>query len=243
MELLTITDLTKLKFTKVKGWKVYFDYEDQHYMLLDDSDEDAHLSLYRRKIDNGKVTVTWLNGKVTSLKIYSIIKDISKRRPTNLVYTNIDREYFVKKLVELGFTKGLFEKEYDNKQNQELKIKEEINRLNIKLLDTSKEWEKTRGHGSKCYTSSLKIKVADRITPAKDGDWCEQLQDYYGNKSKQYGGILTDLFSLSVGTKFYVTNGCYDAIISVNEHGNKCIITDCSCVELNGSYHSAYILK
>lgn len=75
-------------------------------MLLDDSDEDAHLSLYRRKIDNGKVTVTWLNGKVTFLKVYSIIKDISKRQPTNLVYTNIDREYFVKKLVELGFTKG-----------------------------------------------------------------------------------------------------------------------------------------
>lgn len=241
MEILTITDLTKLKFTKVKSWKVYFDYEDQHYMLLDDSDEDAHLSLYRRKIDNGKVTVIWLNGKVTSLKVYSIIKDISKRQPTNLVYTNIDREYFVKKMVELGFTKGLFEKEYENKQNQELKIKEEITRLNIKLLDASKNWEKTRGHGSKCYKSNIKTKVADRITPAKNGEWCEQYNDYYGNTHPRYGGTLTDLFGLPVGYSFYVTNGCYDATIVVDEHGDKCISTCCSCVKLTEDYHSMYI--
>lgn len=241
MEILKITDLTKLKFTKVKGWKVYFDYEDQHYMLLDDSDEDAHLSLYRRKIDNGKVTVTWLNGKVTSLNVYSIIKDISKRRPTNLVYANIDREYFVKKLVELGFTKGLFEKEYENKQNQELKIKEEIARLNTRLLDFAKNWEKTRGHGSKCYTSSLKAKVADRITPAKDGDWCEEYNDYYGNTHPKYGGTLTDLFGLPVGCSFYVTNGCYDAIIEVDEHGDKCVSTCCTCDKLTEACHSMYI--
>ena len=45
MEKIKIKDLTKLKITKVTSWKVYFDYEEQHYMLIDDSDEDAHLSL------------------------------------------------------------------------------------------------------------------------------------------------------------------------------------------------------
>ena len=117
MEKIKITDLTKLKFTKVTDWKVYFDYEGQRYMIIEDSDEDAHLSLYKRDIDNGKVTLTWLNGKVTTLRIKSIIKDISKRRTTSIVYTNIDREHFVKKLVELEFSSGIFENEYNRNKD------------------------------------------------------------------------------------------------------------------------------
>lgn len=141
----------------------------------------------------------------------------------------------------LVLQKVLFEKEYENKQNQELKIKEEMVGLNIKLLDASKNWEKTRGHGSKCYTSSLKTKVADRITPAKDGDWCEQYDDYYGNTDPKYGGVLTDLFGLPVGQSFYVTNGCYDATIVVDEHGDKCVLTCCTCTKLTEDDHFVYI--
>jgi hypothetical protein len=37
--------------------------------------------------------------------------------------------------------------------------------------------------------------------------WCEEYRDYYGNSDPQYGGILTDLYTFPVGTKFFVANG------------------------------------
>ena len=37
--------------------------------------------------------------------------------------------------------------------------------------------------------------------------WCEEYKDYYGNPDPQYGGTLTDLRTLSAGTKFEVANG------------------------------------
>lgn len=241
MEKIKITDLTKLKITKVTDWKVYFDYEGQHYMLIEDSDEDAHLSLYKRDIDNGKVTLTWLNGKVTTLRIKSIIKDISKRRPTSIVYINIDREHFVKKLVELEFSSGIFENEYNRNKEQIKILREQIEQLNKRVSELQNEWDITSGHGSKCYGIDVKYSVANRITPAKNGEWCEQYNDYYGNTSQEYGGTLTDLFTLPVGKKFYVANGCYDATIIVDEHGDKCVLTCCTCFKLTKENHSLYI--
>lgn len=242
MEKIEIKDLTKLKITKVTSWKVYFDYEEeQHYMLIDDSDEDAHLSLYKRDIDNGKVTLTWMNGKVTTLRISSIIKDISKRRPTSIVYANIDREHFVKKLLELEFSSGIFEDEYNRNKEQVKMIREQIEQLNKKVSELQNGWKSTSGHGSKCYRIDAKHRAANRITPAKNGEWCELYKDYYGNTDPKYGGTLTDLFSLPVGYSFYVTNGCYEATIIVDEHGDKCISTCKTCIKLTEDYHSLYI--
>ena len=241
MEKIKITDLTKLKFTKVTDWKVYFDYEGQRYMIIEDSDEDAHLSLYKRDIDNGKVTLTWLNGKVTTLRIKSIIKDISKRRTTSIVYTNIDREHFVKKLVELEFSSGIFENEYNRNKEQIKILREQIEQLNKRASELQNEWNITSGHGSKCYGIDVKYNVANRVAPAKNGEWCEQYNDYYGNTHPRYGGTLTDLFNLPVGKKFYIANGCYDATIIVDEHGDKCVLTCCTCFKLTKENHSLYI--
>lgn len=241
MEKIKIKDLAKLKITKVTSWKVYFDYEGQHYMLIDNSDEDAHLSLYKRDIDNGKVTLTWMNGKVTTLVIKSIIKDISKRRPTSTVYANIDREHFVKKLLELEFSSGIFEDEYNRNKEQIKVLREQVEQLNKRVSDLQNEWRQTSGHGSKCYGTDVKYNVANRVTPAKNGEWCEQYNDFYGNTDPQYGGTLTDLFTLPIGKKFYVANGCYDATIIVDEHGDKCVLTGCTCIKLTKENHSSYI--
>ena len=170
MEKIKIKDLTKLKITKVTSWKVYFDYEEQHYMLIDDSDEDAHLSLYKRDIDNGKVNLTWMNGKVTTLRIRSIIKDISKRRPTSTVYANIDREHFVKKLLELEFSSGIFEDVYNRNKEQIKVLRKQMAQLNKRVSELQNEWEETSGHGSKCYRIGVKYNVANRVTPAKNGE-------------------------------------------------------------------------
>jgi hypothetical protein len=36
-----------------------------------------------------------------------------------------------------------------------------------------------------------------------DQIWCEEYKDYYGNSDPKYGGILTDLRELPVGTTFF----------------------------------------
>lgn len=241
MHKIKIDDLSKLKITKVTTWKIYFDYDGVHYMIIDDSDEDSHISFYKRDIDNGKVRLTLVNQKITCMSVGRFIKDISRKHPKHLVYSNVDREYFVKQLVKIGFSCGMFENEYYNKEKEIQKIRNEISLLSDKIHDIDKEWEKTSGHGSKCYGLKLKAEKAERIDGAKDGEWCEQYKDYYGNTHPKYGGTLTDLFSLPVGTSFYVCNGCYDAMITVDEHGDKCIVTCCSCVKLTKENHSLYI--
>ena len=40
-----------------------------------------------------------------------------------------------------------------------------------------------------------------------------------GNLDKQYGGIITDICKLPVGTKFYVRNGCWSGSICEDELG------------------------
>jgi hypothetical protein len=71
--------------------------------------------------------------------------------------------------------------------------------------------------------------------------WCEEYKDFYGNSDPNYGGVLTDLRTLPVGTEFYVTNGAwYGEILSDNRiliHGLK---TD-GIVELTDNHHSLYI--
>lgn len=71
--------------------------------------------------------------------------------------------------------------------------------------------------------------------------WCEEYKDYYGNSDPQYGGILTDLRKLPIGTKFFVANGWWEGeIISENRilvHAPK----EDRIVELTDNYHSLYL--
>lgn len=71
--------------------------------------------------------------------------------------------------------------------------------------------------------------------------WCEEYQDYYGNSHPKYGGKLTDLRKLPVGTEFFVANGYWsEKILSDNRmlvYGQK----DQSIVKLTDKYHSLYL--
>ena len=71
--------------------------------------------------------------------------------------------------------------------------------------------------------------------------WCEEYNDYYGNSSPEYGGTLTDLRKLPVGTKFFVANGWwYGEILSDN-----CMLVHAPdedlIVKLTDKYHSLYL--
>ena len=240
-----ITDLEKLKFKQVKLWKVLFEYDGHEYLLIDDGEPDeGHISLYERIwVKPNRCNLELVAGALTSLRVSGFIRDISKKRRNSPVYSLIDREYFVKKLIAVGFTLPgtLFNDDY-MKLNKECKrIQDQIEELNKKKGELLKIWKTTLNKGSKQYGHELKCRVAERVKGAKNGEYCEQYNDYYGNEHPEYGGVLTDLFSLPVGTGFYVTNGGYPAAIYVDKHGDKCIGTPESFVKLTKEYHSTYI--
>lgn len=73
--------------------------------------------------------------------------------------------------------------------------------------------------------------------------WCEEYQDYYGNSDPKYGGTLTDLRKLPVGTKFLVANGLWAGEILPD---NRILVharTGDFIVELTDGYHSLYLKR
>ena len=71
--------------------------------------------------------------------------------------------------------------------------------------------------------------------------YCEEYKDYYGNHHPEYGGTLTDLRKLAVGTKFFVANGWWEGEVLSD---NRILVhapTNDSIVELTDKYHSLYL--
>ena len=73
--------------------------------------------------------------------------------------------------------------------------------------------------------------------------WCEEYNDYYGNRHSEYGGTLTDLRKLPVGTKFFVANGWWAGEILSD---NRMLVYvhnphDDFIVELTDKCHSLYL--
>lgn len=107
-----IDDVSLLKITKVKNWAIFFDYGDRHFLLHEDSFEDEEnyrCALYERTVDNnGYYSVTWLNScrGYGSMRLGDYIKLPNNKAlrfendNVNVVYNQIDKEYFV-----LGLTK------------------------------------------------------------------------------------------------------------------------------------------
>lgn len=145
IEKIHITDLDKLKITTVKQWCVNFTYDGVQYFIHDDSDEDRCMGLYRKPKCNSSERI---NGKITLDYPSEFIKlKYGKIRHSNyynkyiINYNQIDKEYFVMKLTEIGFACGLMEnkvKEYEIEQIQKQidRKLEEIEKLkaNIKII-------------------------------------------------------------------------------------------------------------
>ncbi len=71
--------------------------------------------------------------------------------------------------------------------------------------------------------------------------WCEEYEDYYGNSDPQYGGALTDLRTLPVGTKFFVANGWWEGEILSD---NRILVhepTKDRVVQLTDKHHAWYL--
>lgn len=112
---LAITDLDKLQITKIRPFALYFTYDGERYMLhRDESDYYGYIALYKRILNKhgSVIKVQWITAGHYGLDyIDEIIKPIQlKSSPSTIklgiklgCYKLIDKEYFVKKLVEYGF--------------------------------------------------------------------------------------------------------------------------------------------
>lgn len=72
-------------------------------------------------------------------------------------------------------------------------------------------------------------------------DWCEEYKDYYGNSDPNYGGTLTDLYTLKVGTKFFVANGYWEGEKLEDDYILVHAPTGDRRVKLTANYHSLYL--
>ena len=241
-----IDDLGKLKITKVKPWKVQFKYDGAEYIIIDVGDDnETYLSLLRRiKVADNRYHIEYVYGAHTCMMPMDLIRDISKRRPAHTVYSNIDREYFVIKLAELHMVNGPYADKFKEIRDKERELNSKIRELQNKIYDIYKDWRKTSGHGSKIIGDRLRIQASERVPAAKNGDYCEEFDDYYGNTHPKYGGTLTDLYSLPYGTHFYCVHGCWDGYIGCDKYGDKTVVTENENIsprKLTPEHHSLYI--
>lgn len=242
--MLNITDLSLIKFKRLKNNKLTFIYNDKEYIIIDYSDEDCCLQLYERiKVADNRYKINHISGAITVTKAYNLLKDISKRQAKHIVYANADREYFVKTLTKLGMIESNYTKVLENIKKRKHEIHEQIQKLNRESVELDKKFNTTAGHGSKCYGNEIKIKQAERIKGRKPGEPSNQ---YYGMRLGQYNkaynnGLIVDLFNLPVGTAYECTCGHYNARIVADNHGDKCVQTDVNTIKLTPEHSESCI--
>ena len=129
--MLNIINLDLLKITKVKSWAIYFTYDLKYYLLHGSYDDDEVVELYERELYNcGNYKLKLLKSKSESSYFANDYINCHKHV---IVYSQIDKEFFVKKLTYKGFITSLYDEEI---KQRKLKIKayeNEIRSLNDKI--------------------------------------------------------------------------------------------------------------
>ena len=146
MDKLNIQDLSKLKITTVKQWCINFTYDGEQYFLHDDSDEDRCLGLFH-KINcrnseriYGIITLAY---PMDYIKMKNNIKiKWNSYEKANIVYSQIDKEYFVKRLTYDEFIDSCFD-------NECKKIRERNEQNNKKIKQLEEEIDKLRQENRK----------------------------------------------------------------------------------------------
>lgn len=242
-----ICDLVELQVTKIKYYKVMFKYSGKEYLIIKDDSDDSCISLYeRQKVAQDRYVLHHIKSVYTSYFPGDLIRDISVRKPTHTVYSNVDRQYFVKRLAELDMVDGPYIQEFKKIREIERELNSKIRSIQNEISELYKEWRNTLNKGSKIIGDRLKIQASERVQSAKDGDWCKEYSAEYGSVHPEYGGVLTDLYSLPFGSCFFCTNGNWYGYIGCDKHGDKTVFTDNENVEpvkLTSDKHSLYIRR
>lgn len=236
---LNIDNLYDIKITKVTDIKLYFTFKNEKYLLLYRPDA-GRIALYHRKFEQHKAKAEIITS-VSAPGINSLIKTVTPRKGDKIVYSQINREYFVKRLTELGLCKSIYTDRWNSINQEILSIDKQIRELEQQKSKLYLNWRDTQNRGSRILGDKYKLQAAERIKGKKIGEWCEEYKDTYGNTHNEYGGTLTDSYSLSVGTIFECTNGNWMGNITVNKKGNKCVNIGEKIIELTPKFHSLYV--
>lgn len=123
---LNITDLDKLTITKVKPFVLYFTYDNERYMLHENSDGGyyGYMDIAKRILnEHGSVIkieyLDTVNGYRNLESIDQVIRPIQLKQSTSILklgiklgnYKLIDKEYFIRQLTKYGYIHSLFEEE------------------------------------------------------------------------------------------------------------------------------------
>ena len=98
---LKITDLSKLKITKIRYDKIHFKYDGQRYFVIAHWDcGDSWYSLYKKDCIDGYWKVELLTTSGWTGASIDYLLDKKSRTKRNIIYSHIDKKYFVNKLRE-----------------------------------------------------------------------------------------------------------------------------------------------
>lgn len=134
---LDIKFLDKLKIKKVKeSYKIYFDYDCRHYMLLEKSEGyKSAVSLYERTFDEkGKVELHFITSN------YQWMWPIKYSH--RYVYTDVDLVYFVKCLSWDGFCTSMYSSEINEIRERNRNIQEFVEKLNKECIQNTRNFFK-----------------------------------------------------------------------------------------------------
>lgn len=242
---LQVRDIRNIRITKVLPWKINFRYEGNSYsVLLSKVDAREGKERYRVVIVlNGADfrVLSKSNNIIDHDLIKEFIRDISRVQRQNITYSNVNKEFFVKRLQHHGIS-TCYAMEYEKMNNESDYIKAKIESLQRTLESVQVKFYNESGH-ARVYEDSIKIKVSERVQKDahKKGEWCKEYNDTYGSVHKEYLGVLTDLRSLPYNTRFECTNGNWSGVISCNNHGDKTVVTFKGETVLTEEHCSAYI--
>lgn len=127
--MLNIINLDLLKITKVKSWAIYFIYDSRYYLLHGAyNDDDEIVRLYERELYNyGNYKLKLLESKSESSYFANDYINCHKR---TIVYSQIDKEFFVKKLTYKGFITSVYDKEIGQIKAKIIEYQNQIKVLN-----------------------------------------------------------------------------------------------------------------
>ena len=138
---LHISSLEEFKITKVKDKEVYFTYKNTKYVIFS---ANVSIALYERiKTENG-YDISLVSACIKKIDINNLIVDtISKNKPKNLTYSNINKPYFIKGLTLLGLVTSVYSNEYDNLKKKLQDIDNKIAELVLSKDTLTEDWLKT----------------------------------------------------------------------------------------------------
>ena len=134
--IIDIQDFSLLKVTKVRDWSICFDYDDKHYLLHGTSEtgEGSWQELYERELDkNGKYKLTFISNKYGD--DYVAYDYIKRQNGKTIVYSMVDKDFFVYKLTKRGFATGIFEDEVIKQKGKISKLRDELKTYEDKCRD------------------------------------------------------------------------------------------------------------